>query len=150
MATSLRTYTPLADLSEIRERLDRAFDGLTSGSRKSRHLSVDVIEEDDRFLMRADVPGIKPADVKIAVEDDTLTVSGEHEESKEEKKDNFVRRERHYGSFSRSMIIPRGVKASDIEATMDDGVLEVTIPKPESAEESAEPVEVKVKTKERS
>lgn len=97
--------------------------------------------------MRADVPGIKPEDVKIEVEDDRLTVSGEHEESTEEEKDNYVRRECRYGSFSRSMIVPRDIDASDIEATMADGVLEISIPKPGSPKGKAEPVEIKAKTR---
>jgi HSP20 family protein len=147
MATSLTSDSPLTDLSEIRERIDRAFDELITGSRKSHRLSIDVIEAKDRFLMRADVPGIEPDDVKIEIEDDTLTVSGEHEESKEEKKDNYVRRERHYGSFSRSMSVPKGIDADDIEATISDGVLEVSIPKPKSTQTQQNKVEIKPKAK---
>lgn len=147
MTTSLTSDSPLTDFSEIRERIDRAFDELISGSRKSHRLSVDVIEAKDRFLMRVDVPGIKPDDVKIEIEDETLTVSGEHEESKEEKKDNYVRRERHYGSFSRSMSVPKGIDADDIEATMSDGVLEVSIPKPKAEAQTRNKVEIKPKAK---
>jgi HSP20 family protein len=78
-------------------------------------------------------------------EDDVLTVSGEHKEEKEEKEKDYVRRERRFGSFSRSMSLPPGVKAGDIEATTEDGVLEVTVPLPKSEEK--ETVEIKPKAK---
>jgi HSP20 family protein len=146
MATTLTTYSPFADLGELRERLDRIFDDLTNGRRKAWRLSVDVIEEDDRYVMRADLPGIKAEDVKIEVSDDTLTVSGEHEETKEEEK-NYVRRERRYGSFTRSMALPHGVKADDVEATIEDGVLEISIPRPKPAKEEGKAVEIKPKVK---
>jgi HSP20 family protein len=96
--------------------------------------------------MRADLPGIKIDEVKIEVTDGTLTVSGEHEETKEEEEKNFVRRERRFGSFSRSMALPAGVDSDDIEATVEDGVLEVSIPKPEQSEKRGKTVEVKSKT----
>ena len=84
-------------------------------------------------IVRADIPGIKPEEVKIEVEDDILTVSGEHEERKEEKDKQYVRRERRYGSFSRSMALPAGVDPKQIVAKTRDGVVEVTIPLPTEA-----------------
>lgn len=87
--------------------------------------------------MRADILGIKPEGVKIEVQDDILTVSGEHEESKEEKDKNYVRRERHYGSFSRSMALPAGVDAKQIKAETHDGIVEVTIPLAKEAKKDA-------------
>jgi HSP20 family protein len=144
MTTSLAPSRPFAELGELRERLDRVLGDMTKGGRRSWPLSVDVIEEDDRYLMRADLPGIGPDEVKIEVEDDTLTVSGEHEESKEEKEGNYVRRERRYGSFSRSMVLPPGVKAEDVDATIENGVLEVSIPR--AKKEEAKRIEVKPKS----
>lgn len=82
--------------------------------------------------------------MKIEVEDKVLTVSGEHREETEEKKEHYMRRERRYGSFSRSMVLPEGVTAEDVEATTEDGVLEVTIPVPKAAEKQQ--VEVKSKS----
>jgi len=79
-------------------------------------------------VVRADLPGIPPGEVKLEVEDDILTISGEHTESKAEKDENYVRRERRYGSFSRSMTLPVGIK--QIKAKTHDGVVEVTIPLP--------------------
>lgn len=93
------------------------------------------------LVVHADVPGIKPEEVKIEIENDILTVSGEHEESKEEKDKHFLRRERRYGSFSRSMALPAGVEAKKIKASTHDGVVEVTIPLPSKPEKTK--VEIK-------
>ena len=95
--------------------------------------AIDVVREDGKLVLRADVPGIKPEEVKIDVEDDILTVSGAHEERKEEKDKDYVQRERRYGSFSRSMALPAGVDPKKIRATTRDGVVEVTIPLPKEA-----------------
>lgn len=146
MARSLTPYNPFGDLVGLRDRLDRFFDDLgEGGGGAAQRLSVDVIDEDDRYLMRVDVPGVKPDDVKVELADDTLTVSASHEEEREEKEKNYVRRERRFGSFSRSMVVPKGVKPEDVEATMSDGVLEVSIPKPKPESERATAVEIKAK-----
>lgn len=149
MATTLKPYSPFAELGELRDRLDRVFgdlfQDLTDKDRRTWRLSVDVIEEDDRYKVLADLPGFKPDDVKIEVEDDVLSISGEHQESEEQKEQDYVRRERRYGSFSRSLALPPGVSADDIEATFENGVLEVSIPKPKAEEKPAKKVEIKAK-----
>jgi len=91
------------------------------------------VREDGHLVVRADLPGMKPEEVKIEVEDDILTVTGEHRDSKEEKGHDYVRRERRYGSFRRSMALPAGVDATKIVAKTHDGVVEVTIPLPDEA-----------------
>lgn len=145
MATELTEWRPM---TELRHRIDQIFRDVGDGEGLIRGWapSVDVVRNDESIVLRVDLPGIKPDEVKISVQDGVLTVSGEHEEKKEEKEEHFLRRERRYGSFSRSMSLPRGVKADDIEATTDDGVLEVTIPLP--VEEKKQPVEIKPTPKE--
>lgn len=143
MANELTEWRPFSDFAELRHRLDQAFRDLSDGAQRGWAPSVDLVRRDDALVLRADIPGIKPEDVKIEVEDDVLTVSGEHREEKEEKKEQYVRRERRYGSFSRSMAMPRGVKPDDIQATTEDGVLEVTIPLPKA--EAKQKVEIKPK-----
>ena len=103
-----------------------------------------MIRDKGKLIVRADMPGIKLEEVKVEVEDDILTVSGEHEESKEEKDEKFVRRERRYGSFMRSIALPPGVDPDKVAATVKDGVLEVTVPLPEEAKQK-KAVEVKPK-----
>jgi HSP20 family protein len=133
MAGTLTGWDPFAELSELRARFDRLFDEWQSGSERAWTPAIDVVREDGHLVVRADLPGIKPEEVKIEVEDDILTVSGEHQESKEEKDKDYVRRERRYGSFSRSMALPAGVDAKKIKAETHDGVVEVTIPLPKEA-----------------
>ena len=145
MTTELTEWRPFSDFAELRHRLDQVFRDLGDGGQRGWVPSVDLVKEEDRMVLRADLPGIKPDEVKIEVEDDVLTVSGEHREEKEEKKEKYVRRERRYGSFSRSLTLPEGVKADDIDATTEDGVLEVAIPLPKS--EKKQPVEIKPKAK---
>jgi HSP20 family protein len=137
MATGLTRWRPFAELEDLRSRIDRMFSEMENGETRRWRMALDVIERDDRYVLRADLPGIKPDDVKIEVEDDVLTVSAEHEESEEEKKDNYLRRERRYGSFSRSVTLPKGVTADQVEATCKDGVVEVGFPKPGKEERKA-------------
>lgn len=145
MATDLAEWRPL---TELRHRVDQMFRDVADSGFAGTTLSVDVIRREDAIVVRADIPGIKREDVEIAVEDGVLTVSGEHEDKTDEKTEHYVRRERHVGSFSRSMTMPRGVKPEDIEATVADGVLEVTIPLPK--EEAKKVVEIKEKPSEAS
>jgi HSP20 family protein len=145
MATELTEWRPFSDFAELRHRLDQAFRDLSEGAQHGGWSpSVDVVRKEDELVLRADLPGIKPDEVKIEVEDDVLTVSGEHREESEEKKEHYMRRERRYGSFSRSMVLPKGVQADDIEAKCEDGVLEATIPVPKGEEKQK--VEVKPKS----
>ena len=134
MPGTLTRWYPFAELGELRSRFDRMFDEFADGRERAWTPAIDVVRENGNLVVRADIPGIKPEEVKIEVEDDILTVSGEHEESKEEKDKNYVRRERRYGSFRRSMALPPGVEAKNIEAKTHDGVVEVTIPLPKKAE----------------
>src|SRR5271166_3811909 len=133
MPRTLTRWEPFAELGELRTRFDRMFEELAEGRQRGWTPAVDVVRDNGNLVVRADIPGIKPEEVKIEVEDDILTVSGEHTESKEQKDKNYVRRERRYGSFSRSMALPAGVDANEIKAKTHDGVVEVTIPLPKEA-----------------
>ncbi len=132
MPATLTRWEPFAELGELRTRFDRLFEGL-GDSEHAWTPAVDVVRDNGNLVVRADVPGMKPEEVKIEVKDDILTVSGEHEERKEEKDKDYLRRERRYGSFSRSMALPAGVDAKKIKAKTHDGVVEVTIPLPKEA-----------------
>lgn len=143
--TQMTVWRPFADFGELRQRVDQMFREMGVGGEQSWTPSVDVLRKDGTVVLRADLPGIKPDEVKVTVEDDVLTVSGEHAEESKEEKESYMRRERRYGSFSRSMSLPAGVKAGDIESAVEDGVLEVTIPLPEA--EQRKPVEIETKSK---
>ena len=137
MPGTLTRWEPFAELGALRSHLDRMFDDFTFSRERAWTPAIDVVRENGNLVVRADIPGIKPEEVKIEVEDDILTVSGEHEEHKEEKDKHYVRRERRYGSFRRSMTLPPGVEAKSIKAKTHDGVVEVTIPLPKQAKKEA-------------
>jgi HSP20 family protein len=92
---------------------------------------MDLVESDDHFVLRADLPGLSEEDVAIEIRDDTLTISGERKSDYERKERGWYRVERSTGSFSRSLALPEGVDADGVVAEFDKGVLEVRIPKPE-------------------
>jgi HSP20 family protein len=136
MARAVTRWDPFAELSELRTRFDRMFDQV-EGRQRAWTPAIDVVRDNANIVIHAELPGIKPEDVKIEVEDDVLTVSGEHAESEEEKGKQYVRRERRYGSFSRSIALPPGVDANEIKAKTHDGIVEVTIPLPKEAKKEA-------------
>jgi len=133
MPRPLARGDPIAELSELRTRFDRAFDALNEGIERRWMPAIDVVREDSTLVVRADIPGINADEVKIEIEDDILTISGEHEQHTEEQYKHYVRHERRCGSFSRSITLPADVDANKITATTHDGVVEVTIPLPEES-----------------
>ncbi len=104
---------------------------------------TDVFERDAKIVVRADIPGIKLEDIEVTVEGDVLTISGKREEEKEVEEKDYYCSERSYGEFSRAIRLPEGVTADQIEARYDNGVLEVTAPRPVVAETKAVKIEVK-------
>ena len=92
---------------------------------------MDLVEAEDHFVLKADLPGLAEGDVNIEVQDGTLTISGERKAEHEEREKGWYRIERSFGSFHRSLTLPDGVDPDRIDASFADGVLEVHIPKPE-------------------
>ena len=103
---------------------------------------IEVLLDNEQFMVRADLPGLTKDDVKVEVTDNLLTISGERKEEKEEKREGFYRSERSYGSFFRQIPLPEGVKTETAAATFQHGVLQVTIPAPKT-EPSTRKLEIK-------
>jgi HSP20 family protein len=98
--------------------------------------SANVTENGNEYKVELAIPGMKKDEIHVNVEDDMLTITGEHKEEKEEKeKDKFTRKEFHYGSFSRAFRLPSAIKQDQIEAKFEDGLLRLCIPKSEEAKE---------------
>jgi len=93
--------------------------------------AVELKEEPGKFRLLAELPGLKPEDVKVAVTEDTVTIEGERKFEKEEKREGFYHTERSYGHFYRSIPLPKGADAEKVSAAFNNGILEVTIPAPE-------------------
>jgi HSP20 family protein len=103
--------------------------------------AVDIVEKDDAYLVKAELPGIAPENIDVQVENGVLTVRGERKYDNVEERSGYRRVERSYGSFARSFVLPKGTNAEDIDAQVEHGVLTVSIPKVATA--AARKVEVK-------
>jgi HSP20 family protein len=103
--------------------------------------AMEVTEKDGKMLVRADLPGIDKNDVKVELTDGNITISGERKREHEEEKEGFHRSERSYGSFCRSISLPEGVNADQVQAQFKDGVLEVTVPIPRNQMAKTIPIE---------
>jgi HSP20 family protein len=112
---------------------DRFFEGRGTNSTRRWVPAMDLVETGDHLVLRGDLPGLTEDDVDIEIKDNVLTVSGECTAENEEKSEGFYRVERSFGSFSRSLTLPQGVAADKIEASFDNGALEVRIPNPEES-----------------
>ena len=132
-------WEPFRELSSLQTEMNRLFNaafgempnGGTVGSARRWMPAMDLLETDDDFVLRADLPGMSESDVNIELEDNVLTLSGERKAEHEEKQEGFYRVERASGAFSRSLTLPKGVDPEAVSASFDRGVLEVRIPKPE-------------------
>lgn len=130
-----RRETALADPFRV---IDEWFDELWRGwpslfdSDTRRPLlrpAMDVVENDREVVIRIDLPGMKPEDVKIELEDDVITISGEMGDTIEKEDDRYHYRERSYGAFQRSLRLPNTVDKDKVEASFENGVLNITLPK---------------------
>jgi len=131
-------WDPSRELTSLQGEMNRLFntffDTPTSGNGGTSRRwvpAMDLVETEDTYVLRADLPGMGEDDVTIEVENSVLTVSGERKAEHEAKGEGYYRVERAFGGFSRSLTLPEGVDPEAVAATFDKGVLEVRIPKPE-------------------
>lgn len=162
-STSERRWEPLIDL---REGVGHLFDEFQEGwpfGAFGRHRkppsfgsgltfsvripAVDVVDKEKEVELKAELPGMDENDIEVQLSDRLLTISGEKKEEREEgeKEGNYYLSERRYGSFKRSLSIPKGVDLEKVEASFSKGVLTVTLPKTPEAQESTRKIEVKGK-----
>ncbi len=132
---SLVRYDPWSLLDQLRREMDRGYEGRgeeTGISTASDWVpAVDIKEEGDCFVIRADVPGVDPKAIEVHAENGMLTIKGERESEKKEEKEGYKRVERVYGSFFRRFSLPDTADTDKISAKSNNGVLEVRVPKHE-------------------
>jgi len=138
---ALIRWEPVRELNTIQSEMNRLFNtffeagpgnGGHAGTSLRRWIpAMDLVETEDDFVLRADLPGVSEQDVNIELEDNVLNVSGERKAEHEERNEGYYRVERASGTFSRSLTLPEGVDPASVKASFDKGVLEVRIPKPE-------------------
>ena len=119
-------YNPFEELDDMQRR----FLNINLGESAITDFKTDIRDNGDSYLLEADLPGFKKEDISVDIEGETLTIRAERTEEKEEKdgKGNFVKRERNYGSFSRSFDMT-GIRTEDVSAAYENGVLKLTLPK---------------------
>src|SRR4051812_1605756 len=131
-------WEPMRELTSLQSEMNRLFNTVfdapaASGGMRRWVPAMDLVESQNAFILRADLPGLTEENVKIEIEDSVLTVSGERSAEHESRDEGFHRMERAFGTFSRSLTLPKGVDADAVSASFDRGVLEVRVPKPEQA-----------------
>ncbi len=131
----LTRWDPFQEMLNLRRTVDRLFDNVGTDQEWARPtmwgLAVDVVENKDDFIIKASVPGINPNDLDVSYSYDTLTIKGEIKSDNEVKESQYHLHERRYGSFSRSISLPTKIKGDAIEASYQNGVLSLRLPKAE-------------------
>lgn len=143
-------WEPFRDLVSLREAMDRLFEESFVRPREGiltpagvNTLAVDMYETPEEVVVRTALPGVDPADIDVSVVGDTLTIKGETTSEKEEEGTNYIRRERRYGSFSRSLAIPTNVVADKTVADFSKGILTLRLPKADEVK----PKRIEIKTR---
>jgi HSP20 family protein len=148
--SSLIRWEPFNELVSLRDAMDRLFEDSFVRPRfgwvtplRAADLAVDMYETKDEVVVKASLSGIKPEEVDVTIMGDTLTIRGESKEENEIKEADYIRKERRYGAFSRSVTLPSGLKSDKADATFENGMLTLKIPK----SEEIKPKSIRVKAK---
>jgi HSP20 family protein len=143
-----RELAPFKDFERMRREMDRLWDSFFDGGLRGRTErvaewlpSLDVSETKNELVVKAEVPGMDPKDIDISLSDGMLTIKGEKKQEKEEKEADYHLVERSYGSFTRSVQLPKEVQSEKINASYKNGILKITLPKSEEAKKK----EIKIK-----
>jgi HSP20 family protein len=142
----LTRWDPFQEMLNLRRTVDRLFDNVGSDNDWMQHatwgLAVDVVENKDDFIVKASLPGVNPDDIDVSYTDDTLTIRGEVKSDNEIKENQYHLRERRYGTFARSITLPTKIKGDAIEASYENGVLNLRLPKTEEVKPKRIPIKV--------
>jgi HSP20 family protein len=144
---TLAPFKPLRDVVTLRDAMDKLFEqsfipALLTKDGGFEPFAVDLYDKDDTFVIKAALPGLKAEDVKIDATADGVSISGEYKHEEEIKRDSYLRRERQYGKFYRAFTLPVEIDAAKAEASFENGILTVKLPKGELAK----PKHITVKT----
>ena len=145
--THLTIRRPMRNLFNLHNQMDTVFSDLFASQEGERGMeetswmpTVDISETEDGFEIRAELPGVSENDVNVSVTDNLLTIKGEKHQEAETDGKNYHRVERRYGSFQRRFTLPSEVATDDIKANYTNGVLTLSIPKPEAAKPTEVPI----------
>lgn len=144
---AMTRWDPFREMTSLRQAMDRLIEesyvmpqmggGTGAGG---MGFEMDVMEQGDNLVVKASLPGVKPEDVNITVENNVLTIKGEMREDREEGEGRYHHRERRWGSFQRSVLLPSDVDAQACDASFEHGVLTIKLPKSEQAKAKRIPI----------
>jgi HSP20 family protein len=143
---NLTRWDPVREMMTLRNAMDRLFDSAFVGPNlvweaDTLGVATDIIENTDDYVVKASLPGVKPEDIDITFDNNVLTIKGEIKTEDEIDEARYHLRERRFGSFTRSFSLPTNIKADAIQASFNDGVLTMTLPKAEEAKPKRIPVQ---------
>ncbi|MBN1352018.1 Hsp20/alpha crystallin family protein [candidate division KSB1 bacterium] len=142
-------WHPWRELDSMRQSMDSVFDRFSGVQRDTTWGSgtwqpaVDLVENDNEFVLTAELPGLEKKDISLNIVNNVVTLKGEKNISKEVKEDKYYRLERSSGSFQRSFSLPKGVQTARVSAEFKEGILKVVLPKMEEVKPKAIPIAVK-------
>ena len=143
----LSKWEPFRDMLSLRADMDRLFNSLFGRSPEEREgfwaPVVDIEEDNESIMVKAEIPGMKKDDIKVSVQGNMLTITGERKQESEIKDKTYHRVERSYGKFSRTISLPTDVETDKVKASYKDGILNITLPKPEAVKPKHVDVEIK-------
>ncbi len=146
MKNVMKLWEPFQDLVRLDDEFDRWYDSVFRKFFSPERVwvpAIDIAENDGNIEIRAEIPGMNKEDLKVVVEGDVLSISGERKKESETKDKKYHRIERYYGKFNRIINLPYAVESDKVKAQYKDGILTITLPKPESAKSKEIEVEVK-------
>ncbi len=133
---SMERWNPFREIESMRQAMDRWMDergfnnlGSSSSGNQNLSLAVDVHETENGYELTASLPGVKPEDVEISVNKDVVTIRGSTEQNEERQQGNYIYRERHAGTFQRAVRLPDQVNSEQVDASLENGVLKVSLPR---------------------
>jgi HSP20 family protein len=133
---SIQRWDPFQDILSLREAMDRMIEESFARPRAGvaamgSGMAMDLKENDDAFVLETVLPGVKPEDVDISILNDTVRIKAEVTDTSDREGENWLVRERRYGRFERSIVLPSPVNADNVNAEYEDGILRMTLPKSE-------------------
>jgi HSP20 family protein len=144
----IKKWEPFKELVTLRDDMDRFFNSFFGRSLGTDYDGVwapviDIEEDKDNFIVKAELPGMKKEDIKISVRSNILALAGERKYGSDEKTKTFHRIERAYGKFVRTITLPNEVDGDKVKAAYQDGILTITLPKPETMKPKEVEIEIK-------
>ncbi|MCM8766873.1 MAG: Hsp20/alpha crystallin family protein [Candidatus Omnitrophica bacterium] len=142
----LARWNPLREMLDIKDDFDRLIDRFFSKDFEiwegPRAFDVDIYEDANNIILKAEIPGMKKEDISVSLTEDTVTISGKKEEEKKIERENYFKKEIRTGSFSRTFTLPCSVDRDKVKASYKNGVLEIVLPKSEKEKSKEIKIEV--------